>query len=77
MEWLILKWSATLLWLKPPLCMPTACHLSGMVNVRRTIPNQYKMKLKLCTKKIGFRSQTQMLKSTRGTWEKCFKMLLL
>jgi hypothetical protein len=30
MEWLTLKWSATLLWLKPPLCMPTACHLSGM-----------------------------------------------
>jgi hypothetical protein len=24
MEWLTLKWSATLLWLKPPLCMPTA-----------------------------------------------------
>jgi hypothetical protein len=40
MEWLTLKWSATLLWLKPPLCMPTACHLSGMVNFRRTIPNQ-------------------------------------
>jgi hypothetical protein len=37
MEWLTLKWSATLLWLKPPLCMPTACHLSGMVNFRRTI----------------------------------------
>jgi hypothetical protein len=29
MEWLTLKWSATLLWLKSPLCMPTACHLSG------------------------------------------------
>jgi transposase len=40
MEWLTLKWSATLIWLKPPLCMPTACHLSGMVNFRRTIPNQ-------------------------------------
>jgi hypothetical protein len=40
MEWLTLKWSVTLLWLKPPLCMPTACHLSGMVNFRRTIPNQ-------------------------------------
>ena len=40
MEWLTLKWSATLLRLKPPLCMPTACHLSGMVNFRRTIPNQ-------------------------------------
>jgi hypothetical protein len=40
MEWLTLKWSATLLWLKPPLCMPTACHLSGMVNFRHTIPNQ-------------------------------------
>jgi hypothetical protein len=40
MEWLTLKWSTTLLWLKPPLCMPTACHLSGMVNFRRTIPNQ-------------------------------------
>jgi hypothetical protein len=39
-EWLTLKWSTTLLWLKPPLCMPTACHLSGMVNFRRTIPNQ-------------------------------------
>jgi hypothetical protein len=37
MEWLTLKWSATLLWLKPPFCMPTACHLSGMVNFRRTI----------------------------------------
>jgi hypothetical protein len=37
MEWLTLKWSATLLWLRPPLCMPTACHLSGMVNFRRTI----------------------------------------
>jgi hypothetical protein len=35
-----LKWSAILLWLKSPLCMPTACHLSGMVNFRRTIPNQ-------------------------------------
>jgi hypothetical protein len=35
MEWLTLKWSATILWLKPPLCMPTACHLSGMVNFRR------------------------------------------
>jgi hypothetical protein len=23
MEWLTLKWSATLLWLKPPLCLPT------------------------------------------------------
>jgi hypothetical protein len=32
MEWLTLKWLATLQWLKPPLCMPTACHLSGMVN---------------------------------------------
>jgi hypothetical protein len=40
MEWLALKWSATLLWLRPPLCMSTACHLSGMVNFRRTIPNQ-------------------------------------
>jgi hypothetical protein len=40
MEWLTLKWSATLLCLKPPLCMPTAYHLSGMVNFRRTIPNQ-------------------------------------
>jgi hypothetical protein len=40
MEWLTLKWSATLLWLKPQLCMRTACHLSGMVNFRRTIPNQ-------------------------------------
>jgi hypothetical protein len=40
MEWLTLKWSVTLLWLKPPLCMPTACHLSGMVNFRRIIPNQ-------------------------------------
>ena len=40
MEWLTLKWSATLLWLKPLLCMPTACHLSGMVNFRHTIPNQ-------------------------------------
>ena len=40
MVWLTLKWSATLLWLKPPLCMPTACHLSGMINFRRTIPNQ-------------------------------------
>jgi hypothetical protein len=40
MEWLTLKWSATLLWLKPPLCMLTACHLSGMVEFRRTIPNQ-------------------------------------
>ena len=29
MEWLTLKWSATLLWRKPPLCMPTACHLSA------------------------------------------------
>jgi hypothetical protein len=36
-----LKWSATLLWLRPPLWMPpTDCHLSGMVNFRRTIPNQ-------------------------------------
>ena len=40
MEWLTLKWSATLLWLWPPLCKPTACHLSGMVHFRRTIPNQ-------------------------------------
>jgi hypothetical protein len=40
MEWLTLKRSATLLWLKLPLCMPTACHLSGMVNFCRTIPNQ-------------------------------------
>ena len=38
MEWLTLKWSATLLWLRPPLCMPTACHLSGMVNFRSTKP---------------------------------------
>jgi hypothetical protein len=37
MEWLTLKWSAILLWLQSPLCMPTACHLSGMLNVRRTI----------------------------------------
>ena len=67
MEWLTLKWSATLLWLRPPLYMPTAYHLSGMVNFRRTIPNQLKMKLKtLHQKKISFRSQTQMLKSTRG-----------
>jgi hypothetical protein len=29
MEWLTLKWSATLLWLKLPLCMPTACHFSA------------------------------------------------
>jgi hypothetical protein len=34
MEWLTLKWSATLLWLKPPLCMPTACHLSGRWTIR-------------------------------------------
>jgi hypothetical protein len=40
MEWLTLKWSTTLLSLRPPLCMPTACHPSGMVNFRRTIPNQ-------------------------------------
>jgi hypothetical protein len=46
MEWLTLKFSATLQWLRPPLYMPTAYHLSGMVNVRRTIPNQLKMKLK-------------------------------
>jgi hypothetical protein len=26
--------------------MATACYLSGMVNFRRTIPNQQKMKLK-------------------------------
>jgi hypothetical protein len=31
--------------------MPTACHLSGMVNFRRTIPNQQKMKLKTLHKK--------------------------
>jgi hypothetical protein len=31
MEWLTLKWSATLLWLKPPLYMPTACHFSTFV----------------------------------------------
>jgi hypothetical protein len=37
MEWLTLKWSATLLWLKPPLCMPTACHLSGMYISTRTV----------------------------------------
>jgi hypothetical protein len=37
LEWLTLKWSATLPWLKPPLCMLTACHLSGMVNFRRSI----------------------------------------
>jgi hypothetical protein len=40
MECLTMKWSATLLWLRPPLCMPTACHLSGMVNFRRTISHQ-------------------------------------
>jgi hypothetical protein len=62
MEWLTLKWSATLLWLKPPLYMPTACHLSGMV-----YQTNRKWNLKLYTKKICFRSQTQMLKSTRGT----------
>jgi hypothetical protein len=67
MEWLTLKWYATLLWLKPRLCMPTACHLSGMVNFRRTIQTNRKWNLKLYTKKISFRSQTQMLKSTRGT----------
>jgi hypothetical protein len=50
-EWLTLKWSATLLWLKPPLCMPTACHLSGMVKFCLTIPNQQKMKLKTLHKK--------------------------
>jgi hypothetical protein len=38
MKWLTLKWSVTLLWLKPPFCMPVYCHLSGMVNFRRTIP---------------------------------------
>jgi hypothetical protein len=43
MEWLYLKWSATLLWLKQPLCMSTACHLAGMVNFRRAIPNQLYM----------------------------------
>jgi hypothetical protein len=40
MKWLTLKWSVTLLWLRPPLCMPVYCHLSGMVTFRRTIPNQ-------------------------------------
>ena len=37
------KWScdqSNRAWLKPPLCMPTACHLSGMVKFGRTIPNQ-------------------------------------
>jgi hypothetical protein len=67
MEWLALKWSATLLWLKPPLCMPTACYLSGMVNVRAPYQTNRKWNLKLYTKKISFCSQTQMLKSTRGT----------
>ena len=67
MEWLTLKWYATLIWLRPPLCMPTACHLSGMVNFRRTIQTNRKWNLKLYTQKISFRSQTQMLKGTRGT----------
>jgi hypothetical protein len=40
MKWITMKWSATLLWLKPPLCMPTAYHRSGMVSFRRTIPHQ-------------------------------------
>jgi hypothetical protein len=35
MEWLTLKWSATLLWLTPPICMPTACHHSESRRARQ------------------------------------------
>jgi hypothetical protein len=38
MEWLTLKWSATILWLKPPLCMPTASfiyvYMTGCVRLK-------------------------------------------
>jgi hypothetical protein len=37
MEWLTLKWSATLLWLKPSLCMPTAWHLSGTTGLMKVV----------------------------------------
>jgi hypothetical protein len=39
MEWLTLKWSATLLWLKPPLCMPTACLYDRVCKVPRVLFN--------------------------------------
>jgi hypothetical protein len=32
MEWLTLKWSATRIWLKPPICMPTACHADIIIS---------------------------------------------
>jgi hypothetical protein len=54
MEWLTLKWPATLLWLKPPVCMPTACHLSGMVNFVAPYQTNRKWNLKLYTQKISF-----------------------
>ena len=54
MEWLTLKWSATLLWLRLRLCMPTACHLSGMVNCRAPYQTNRKWNLKLYRKKSVF-----------------------
>jgi hypothetical protein len=54
MEWLTLKWSATLLWLRLRLCMPTACHLSGMVNCRAPYQTNRKWNLKLYRKKSAF-----------------------
>jgi hypothetical protein len=42
MEWLTLKWSATLQWLKPPLCMPTACHLSGQASTITFVQDKWK-----------------------------------
>ena len=65
MEWLTLKWSATLLWLKPP-CQQLATFLVWLIFAAPYQTNR-KWNLKLYTQKISFRSQTQMLKSTRGT----------
>ena len=64
MEWLTLKWSATLL--AKTTVMHTNSFLVWLIFAAPYQTNR-KWNLKLYTQKISFRSQTQMLKSTRGT----------
>jgi hypothetical protein len=67
MKWITMKWSATLLWQNHRYaCQQLATFLVWLVFAAPYHTNR-KWNLKLYTKKISFRSQTQMLKSTRGT----------
>ena len=67
MEWLTLKWSATLLWLSHRYAYQQLATFLVWLIFAAPYQTNRKWNLKLYTKKVSFRSQTQMLKSTRGT----------